>query len=115
MRVCDVIDTRARACHVYVTVPPPLRYGHKAQLRSVRLSVRPSVRLFVSFGRWLHRPGHIVSSRDTLFLIPTAMVQNTNLPFFLGYDPKTAQNLTPTTTKFREPRTSNGMNCNKTE
>jgi len=29
---------------------------------------------------------------------------NTHLPFFLGYDPKTVQSLTPMTTKFREPQ-----------
>jgi len=40
---------------------------------------------------------------------PTAMVQNTHLPFFLGYDPKTVQSLNPMMVSFREPHSSNSM------
>jgi len=46
---------------------------------------------------------------------PTAMVQNTHLPFFLGYGPKTSQSLTPMMTKFMMPHSSNSMSCNKAE
>jgi len=38
-----------------------------------------------------------------------AMVQNTHLPFFLSYGPKTVQSLTPV--KFRKQHSSNSMIC----
>jgi len=44
----------------------------------------------------------------------TAIVQNTHLPFFLGYSLKTIQSLTPMTTTFRESHSNNSMS-NKTE
>jgi len=53
----------------------------------------------------------IVQKDGVLMLIAfnvTAMVQNTHLPFFLSYGPKTAQSLSPM------PHRSNSMSCNKT-
>jgi len=41
------------------------------------------------------------------------LVQNTHLPFFLGYGPKMVQSLTPMTMRFnfREPHNSITMSC----
>jgi len=41
-------------------------------------------------------------------------IQHTHLRFFLGYGPKTVWSLTPMTTRFRDPHSSNSMSCNKT-